>query len=321
MKDSAVFKVIKPGLLTTVQDLGRRGYERFGIGAAGAMDPYALRMANLLAGNEENLAGLEITLQGPVLEVLSDCVIAVTGANLQPRVNGKDIPMWASVPVKKGEIIEFGPLKSGCRTYLAVNGGIDVPLVMGSRSTYLRGNIGGYNGRALKKGDVLEKGEEFLPLKRKRRLAPELIPTYSGQISVRVIEGPQANMFPEKSREKFYTGIFSITPQSDRMGCRLQGPSLEIEEGYEHITDPVPPGSIQVPPDGNPIILLADRQTTGGYAKIATVISVDLPKIAQGKPGDQIQFIKVDLQESHKLLKEKEKLFRLLKLQLRGVMS
>lgn len=318
MANHEVFEVIKPGMQTLVQDLGRRGFQKYGIVVSGAMDSYAFKIANLLVGNSEKAAGLEMTLTGPKLYVKKDCVIAITGADMSPMVNGVHVPMWSTIKIKKGSIIEFGPLKSGCRAYLAVNGGIDVPLVLGSRSTYLRAKIGGYKGRALKGGDILSIGNDYIVppsnLINRRRLMNQLVPVYSKDIHVRVIKGPQWDMFNKQSQELFFASEYIISNQSDRMGYRLVGPSLALKTNSEHITDPIPLGSIQVPASGEPIILLADRQTTGGYPKIATVISVDIPKIAQGKPGDRVQFFSVDMEESHKLLREQNKILQVLTL-------
>lgn len=317
VNSNEVFEVIKPGLQTTVQDLGRTGFQRHGIVVSGAMDSYALIMANFLVGNVKNAAGLEITLTGPKLYVKKSCIIAITGADMSPMINREPVPMWTNIRVEKDSIIEFGSLKSGCRAYLAVNGGIDVPVVMGSRSTYLKAKIGGYEGRALKSGDILSTGEDYVvspsKLKNRRRLSYELIPTYTKEIQLRVMKGPQWDMFKKESQEQFFSSNFLVTNQSDRMGYRLTGTTLELKSAKEHITDPIPLGSIQVPSNGEPIILLADRQTTGGYPKIATIISVDISKVAQAKPGDIIHFTPIEIEESHKLLREENRVIELLK--------
>lgn len=312
--DNLVFEVVSPGLQTMVQDLGRYGYQKYGIVVSGAMDSYAFKMGNILVGNAEHAAGLEMTMIGPSLLVKMDCVVAITGANLSPTVNGEQVPMWTSLKVSKGSLIEFGPLKSGCRAYLTVNGGIAVPTVMGSKSTYLRANIGGYKGRALKVKDLLYRGNDDLisPYKFswRRKLAPEYIPIYTNNIRLRVIKGPQWDAFTPESKEQFLTTTYTISSQSDRMGYRLSGEGLEVAENQEHITDPIPLGGIQVPAGGQPIVLLADRQTTGGYPKIATVISTDIPFIAQGKPGDRISFDLIELEDSHRLLLEQSRIIK-----------
>ncbi|MBO8162831.1 MAG: biotin-dependent carboxyltransferase family protein [Brevibacillus sp.] len=316
-----MFEVIKPGLFTTVQDLGRIGYQQYGMVVSGAMDPFALRMGNLLVGNDENDAALEITMVGPVLKTCRDCLIAVTGADLGLRLDGHPIPTWKSVWVRQGAVLSFAGARQGCRAYLAVRGGIDVPPVMGSRSTYVKAGIGGYNGRPLRSGDVLEVGirglserprDDFLPFAN-RRLPPEMIPRYGTPVHVRVILGPQHDMFTMDSLEAFLREPYLVTPQSDRMGYRLKGARLTHTGPAEIISDSVACGSIQVPAGGNPILLLADRQPTGGYPKIATVISVDLSLVAQAKPGDHICFHAVSLEESHRLLRQREQTIQMVK--------
>jgi antagonist of KipI len=274
-----------------------------------------------LAGNEEGAAALEITLKGPSLKILHNCTVAITGGDLSPIVNGRPISMWAAVHIQAGSLLEFGRSKSGCRSYLAINGGFNVPQLMGSRSTYLRAGIGGFQGRALRAGDLLLGGPGNLShqpfIKPIRRLSPSLIPEYRKNIHLRVIPGPQWDYFTKESQERFLSSSFLVSPQSDRMGYRLEGERLDVKPNHEHITDPIPLGAIQVPAGGNPIILLADHQTTGGYPKIATIISVDIPKIAQGRPGDEVRFHAVDVDESHHLLREQERVFRILKAGLR----
>lgn len=313
MAERAVLEVMKPGLLTTVQDIGRPGYQQYGIVVSGAMDRYALRMANLLVGNEECAAGLEITLTGPSVKFLDDCLIAITGADLSPLLGGNPVPLWTRLEVEKGMILQFGDVMAGCRTYIAVSGGFDVPFLMGSRSTYLRAGIGGHEGRSLIKGDILHRCEcPSMKQDFRKRLHGELIPSYPDTIELRIMKGPQWDRFAEKSRKEFLASLFKVSPHSDRMGYRLQGPSMQTVDREEQITDPIPDGAIQIPNNGEPIVLLADRQTTGGYPKIGVIISVDLPKIAQAKPGNRIRFSLVDLEESHRLLKEQEHIFRLL---------
>ncbi|WP_301109877.1 biotin-dependent carboxyltransferase family protein [Sporosarcina sp.] len=314
MKSMAVLEVLKPGMLTTIQDLGRSGYQQFGIVVSGAMDKYAMRMANLLAGNDENAAVLEITLTGPTFSILEDCKIAITGADLSPSVNGKPIPLWTEMDLKKGTVLEFGPIIDGCRTYLAIAGGFDAPLLMGSRSTYLRANIGGYEGRKLQKGDVLHAYNSQHETRKgyRKSLHSELIPKYANEITLRIIKGPQWDAFTEDSQKKFLASTYEVSAHSDRMGYRLQGERLETNLTQEQITDPIPNGAIQIPNNGEPILLLADRQTTGGYPKIGVVVTVDLFKIAQGKPGDLVFFEAIDIEESHRLLAEQESVFKLL---------
>jgi len=298
-----MFKIISPGLLTTVQDLGRYGYQKYGMTPAGAMDPFAIQVGNLLLGNDIGEAALEINYLGPTVEFLEDTIVAITGGDLSPVVDGNPLPMWEVVCIKKGQVLSFGQIKNGCRAYIAVAGGIDVPVVMGSKSTFLRGKIGGFKGRQLLAGDIVCSGN--LPARAWKRLGnrlPEkLIPCYSGKESLRVVMGPQDDYFTDTALKTFLTSTYTVSIKSDRMGYRLEGPELEHKDTADIISDGVPLGAVQVPGDGKPIILLADRQTTGGYTKIATVISVDIPALAQLKPGDSICFEKVTVDRAHQL--------------------
>lgn len=316
--------VIHPGLLTTVQDLGRYGYQKYGIIVSGAMDTYSLRLANLLVGNKEGEAGLEITLMGPSLEIEEGTLLAITGGDLSPTINGEPIPMWRPVYLHKKSVLKFGACKSGCRAYLAVAGGYNIPEVMESKSTYLRAGIGGFQGRVLQKGDVLQiKSLMKESLRIVKSLAEkDLLNSFSSthwylkkeyiikdfeNIRIRVIRDRQFYQFNVDSKEQFLNSLFKITPQSDRMGYRLSGPNLKLEKPLEMISEAVSLGTIQVPPDGNPIILLADRQTIGGYPKIAQVASVDISKVVQTKPGDKIYFEEISLEEAETLYIEREK--------------
>ncbi|KYG26783.1 5-oxoprolinase subunit C family protein [Priestia endophytica] len=312
-------RVIKQGLLTSVQDLGRRGFQKYGVIVSGAMDSYSLRIANLLVGNDENEAGLEITLMGPLLQVEKDCVVAITGGDLSPAVNGEAIPMWKPIFVKKGSTIKFGQCKRGCRAYLTIKGGFQLEKVLESKSTYLRGEIGGFKGRALKEGDelhfahVLNERPSFLSqnigegaITSQWSVHYEKFVPIANNDSIRVVHGSQFDFFSSKSQQEFTEKPFKVSTQSDRMGYRMEGPSLQLKEAKELLSEAVSQGSIQVPPDGNPIILLADRQTTGGYPKIAQVITTDLPLIAQKKPGESVTFTYVSLKEAEKLYLEKE---------------
>jgi len=299
------FEVIQPGPLTTIQDLGRYGYQQYGVPPSGALDNYAFRIGNLLVGNQESAASLEITLFGCQLRVLQDTTVAVTGADLSATLNGNPVPMWESIPVRRGDIISFPLPKSGCRAYLAVTGGIDVPLVMSSAATYTRASIGGLDGRALRKGDILQTAEATHPTMR-ARVPPEYIPLYQQQIELRVILGPQDNCFTEDGIRTFLQSDYTASTQADRMGYRLEGPKIQHRETADIISDGIPLGAVQVPGDGLPIILLADRQTTGGYTKIATAISVDIPKLAQAKPGDKVRFRQVSEDEALIALQEYE---------------
>ncbi|WP_282171302.1 biotin-dependent carboxyltransferase family protein [Cytobacillus firmus] len=318
-----MIKVIKPGLLSSIQDLGRTGYQKFGVIASGAMDPFSHRMANLLSGNEENDPALEITMMGPTLTFEEDTLISISGGDLSPSINGQPIRTWRSVFVKKGSELKFGGCQKGCRAYLAVSGGFAVPEVMNSKSTYLRAGIGGFKGRALKAGDVLETGKPSLQsLKMKDFLskqlldkafvendwgiASKLIPETVGNPEIRITRGRQFDLFTHESRIQLYNHAFEVTAQSDRMGYRLKGPALALSEHAEQISEAVNFGSIQVPPDGNPIVLLADRQTTGGYPKIGQVAAVDLPLLAQAKPGDALRFAEISNEQAQQLLIKRE---------------
>ncbi|GEN35678.1 biotin-dependent carboxyltransferase family protein [Aneurinibacillus danicus] len=315
-------KVLRPGLLTSIQDLGRYGFQQRGVIVSGAMDTFSLRMANLLVGNDEGEAGLEITLIGPKLEFEESALVAVCGADLSPEVDGQSIPQWRPVYIKKGSILNFRGCVSGCRAYLAMAGGFAVEKVLGSRSTYLRAGIGGYQGRALKEGDVLEAGQPSERAEWKMQklsaqggdtiasgwsISVDVFPDYDVNPTVRVLRGAQFDRFTKESREAFFASTFQVTPQSDRMGYRLKGPELSLTEPLEMLSSSVAFGTVQVPPEGQPIALLADRQTAGGYPKIAQIISVDLPVIAQVKPGEKIRFQEVSLEEAEALYLAREK--------------
>lgn len=319
-------QVIRPGLLTTVQDLGRHGFQRHGVVVSGAMDPFSLRIANLLVGNEETEGALEITMIGPKLQFEEDSLIAICGGNLSPEIDGKSIPQWRPVMIKKGSVLSFGAAKSGCRAYLAVAGGLDIPVVMGSRSTYLRAEFGGFHGRPLKKGDMLQTrtpsdlSAHYLYKKlgsnpfaaRKWSVGMKLRPVIGNPV-IRVTKGGQFEWFTENSKEQFFSSGFQVTSQSDRMGYRLSGPPLELTKSQELISEAVTAGTVQVPSEGNPIVLMADRQTTGGYPKIAQVITVDLPVLGQVKPGEKIRFKEISLEEAQTLLRLREQKIQLVK--------
>ena len=306
--------ICKGGMQTTVQDLGRSGFQKYGVVAAGAMDPYALRMANLLVGNEENAAALEIALMGPEIQFEEDAFISICGGDLSPQLNGKAIGLWRSVRVQKGQRLTFETPRRGCRAYLAVAGGIDVPEVMGSRSTYLRAALGGFNGRALKSGDQLAigaPGRPYLADAGNSWFMPS--PYYSSKPEIRVTAGRQFHSFSEDSRERFFSEPFTVSSQSDRMGYRLDGTQLALSDKQEMLSEAVAFGTIQVPHDGNLIILMADRQTAGGYPKIAEAITVDLPLISQLKPGDRLRFTQVSIEEAQRLLRLQEHTIKCLK--------
>jgi antagonist of KipI len=293
--------VIEPGLLTTVQDLGRPGYQRVGIPPSGPLDRAAFVLANRLVGNPDGAAGLELTLRGPRLEVRRACLVAVTGAEMGFSINGREAPTWTAVRLGPGDVIAFRMVAAGCRAYLAVAGGLDTPLVLGSRATYLRGRLGGVEGRALQKGDALPLGKPVVPLDRleERAVPPSRRPPYPAEIECRVILGPQDDRFTPDGIAAFLEGPYEVTPHADRMGYRVKGPLVAHARGHDIISDGIPLGGIQVPGEGQPIVLLADRQTTGGYTKIATVISVDISRLGQAKPGHRVRFRRVALAEAH----------------------
>ncbi|MEW6490259.1 MAG: biotin-dependent carboxyltransferase family protein [Thermodesulfobacteriota bacterium] len=288
------------GPLATVQDLGRRAWQHMGVPVAGAMDSLALRLANLAAGNPEGAAGIEVTLGGLEAEFLSPARFAVAGPGTGVRLNGTPVPAWECRKARAGDVLRLDAPAAGARDYLAVAGGIAVPPVLGSRSTYLRGGFGGLEGRPLRAGDVLpvglEVGEPRGPV------PPTLRPDYAAGAPLRVVLGPQEEAFPEEALAAFLAGTFRVTPRADRMGCLLDGPRLAHRGGADIVSEGIAEGSVQVPGDGRPILLLADRPTTGGYAKIATVACVDLPRAAQLLPGSEVRFAAVSLWEARELL-------------------
>ncbi|WP_285848279.1 biotin-dependent carboxyltransferase family protein [Paenibacillus sp. MER TA 81-3] len=320
--------IIKSGLLTTIQDQGRFGYQQQGVIVSGAMDSFALRAANMLVGNDQGDAALEITLRGPSIRFDAEALIAICGGNLSPSIGGQKVPLWRPVLIRAGEVLEFGPCIWGARAYLAVAGGIDVPLVLQSRSTYLRAGLGGLEGRALRTGDVLRCGavsdcaakytrNGLAALESKPfAAAPWFIgfpsrPAYAQQPVIRFIQGRDFRHFTEESKAAFVSRPFHVTPQSDRMGYRLEGPAIRLMQPFEPISEAVSFGTVQVPREGNPIILMADRQTVGGYPKIAQVASVDLPVLAQVKPGESIRMAEISLEQAEVLYMDTEQSFAL----------
>ena len=299
-------KIVLPGAVMTVQDGGRYGYQETGIQVSGAMDQASFKKANYLVGNDETEAVLEVTLFGGMLEFTEDTITAITGADMEPVVDGDPVEMNCPLLIRKGQTLTLGMTRQGCRTYLAFAGGIDVPLVMGSRSTNLKCAFGGYGGRALKSGDVLKLGKPKLPFDRVKKRRTKGIETEK-IIEVRAVPGPQQEYFTEAGEKAFYSGTYTITDQSDRMGYRLKGPLVESKNGTDIISDAIPLGAVQIPPSGQPIVLLADRQTTGGYAKIAVVCSFDIPKLVQGRPGDKVRFLKTDVKTAQKLYRKQER--------------
>ncbi|MEM2103107.1 MAG: biotin-dependent carboxyltransferase family protein [Candidatus Bathyarchaeia archaeon] len=294
-----LFRVIKPGFFTTVQDLGRHGFLRFGVPLSGAMDKYAFTCANALVGNQANSACLEVTVIGPELEALDDAQVAITGADFQVTINHAPVSMWQTLSVKKGDKIAFvGSARYGCRAYLAVRGGIDVPMVLGSRSTYVRGGYGGIEGRILKSGDLIHAFELHSPLKTKLIAPSDLIPSYEKEFTVNVVLGPQKDMFTAEGIETFFSSTYTVTLESDRMGYRLEGAEIERKTMSELVTDALIPGAVQVLGSGKPIVLMVDAQTSGGYPKIAAVTSAGISRLAQARPGDRVRFVRVSLTQA-----------------------
>ena len=300
-------KVIAPGVLTTVQDGGRFGHQAAGIPEAGAMDRASLRLANALVGNPEDAAVLELTVFGGTFEFDGEGIIALTGADMRPFLNGNRMAMNTAVQVKTGDRLELGSAAQGIRTYLAVSGGIDVPVVLGSRSTDLKSRLGGLDGRKLRAGDVLESGSrpqaaaELAEVQGSpcepvlQRLAQSTDP--EGVTRIRFLFGPQDAMFAEDAKKTFTDSIYTLSAACDRMGYRLEGAAVPSLNGTDILSEGICFGSIQVPANGQPIVMMADHQTTGGYAKIGTVLSEDLPLLAQLGPGERIHFVPVTLEE------------------------
>ena len=296
-------KVLKAGLCVTIQDIGRIGYQQFGIPVSGVMDEYAFTVANYILGNDKNNAVFEIPFMGPSLQFDFDVSIAITGATIQAKINDRDVSMWQSINVKKGDILEIGSAKGGFRSYLAIAGEIDVPVVMGSKSTLLKSKLGGFEGRQLKMGDIIN-FKNVKVLSKKNTLDKKYIPTYSHNQNIRIVLGPQDDYFEENSIKTMLENKYQVTKDADRMGMRLAGEVIKHKDKADIISDAAVFGSIQVPGNGQPIILLADRQTTGGYTKIATVIKADLPKLAQMLPNDTIEFSLVNIEEAQKEYRE-----------------
>ena len=304
--NSPPLEILSPGLLTTVQDRGRYGYQRFGVPVSGAMDEFALRAANLLVGNDQGAACLEMTVLGPTARFLRDARIAVTGGDLTGTLNGAPLPRWQPVDVAKDSELSFRNMQDGMRAYLAIAGGIDVPVVMGSRSTYLPSGIGGFDGRALAAGDVVSAfptGSDAPARRLPRGYDP---PVYGAHHDVRVVMGPQADAFGQDAVDVLLGSTFTISLDSDRMGYRLEGAEVRHATGPDIVSDGNPPGAIQVPGSGVPTVLLADRGTTGGYTKIATVIAADLGKLAQAVPAQTVSLTAVDQEEAAAAAREQE---------------
>jgi antagonist of KipI len=299
-----VITILDAGPQTTVQDLGRTGQMRHGIPPSGPVDRFAFVVANRLLGNPDGAAALECTLIGPRFEVDAAGAIAVTGADMPVTVNGAEAPRWATIALNAGDVVKLGPARAGVRSYVAFSGGLDVPLVLGSRSTYVRGRMGGLEGRALRKGDALR----TLPSGpvRPRRVEPGALPDYRSAQPIRLVLGPQDDRFTDAGIRALLDSPYEVLPQSDRMGARLRGPRIEHARGHDIISDGIALGSVQVPGDGQPIVLLVDRQSTGGYTKLATVFSCDIGRVGQARPGQSLRFQAVGVAAAHRLLGESD---------------
>ena len=306
----SLIEVRAPGLLTTVQDLGREGFGPMGVSPSGAADPVALRIGNRLVGNAEGAAGLEMTLLGGTFVFPERAVVALTGANFGATLDNGSIEMWSSLEVQPGQTLRMGPTRAGARCYLCVKGGIDVKLFLGSASTHLLSGLGGFEGRSLRKGDVLRirAANGGFRTFRKTKMAGRALEKLSPRRVLRVTAGPQSEWFTEEVQKVFYGNTFRVAEESNRMGLRLEGAAISTPSGGEMISEGVSLGAVQITASGLPIILFVEQQTTGGYPKIANVISADLSSLGQLRPRDEIRFERVELDTARMLLLEQEKL-------------
>jgi len=311
--------VLRPGMLTTIQDRGRTGFQKFGVVAGGAADPFAARVANLLVGNDKDAAVIEMALAGPRLHFDRETLVAWCGADFAATLDGHPLPKNRPVLVRTESVIDFPGARRGAMAWLAVSGGIQVPEVMGSRSTDKGAQIGGQEGRALATGDELPTGEPaewalaMMKLLRAANrdaswsLVPDSLGKPNGQGMLRVVRGPEWEWFSPAIRERFTGAIYGVSKDSNRMGVRLEGPPLELEAPREMVSSSVHHGVIQVPPSGQPIVLGADRQTLGGYPRIGVVATADVGKLAQLRPGEPVRFREIPQAVAHALLLERER--------------
>ena len=303
----SVIQVQAPGLLTTVQDLGREGFGPIGVSPSGAADPISLRLGNRLVGNAESAAGLEMTLLGGTFLFPQGAILALTGSDFGATLDGAAVALGRSFEVAPRQTLRLGPTRLGARCYLCLRGGIAVPTFLRSASTHILSGLGGFDGRPLREGDVLRIGSAT-NLFRKRAIAPQISERFSSRKILRVTPGPQVDWFPESSLHSFYEGAYRVGEQSNRMGLRLEGTPVAPRQTGEMITEGVSLGAVQVPAGGLPIILFVDQQTTGGYPKIANVISADLHRVGQLRPRDEIRFEQVAFETARSLLIEQEQL-------------
>jgi antagonist of KipI len=302
-----VIQVQAPGLFTTVQDLGREGFGPMGVSSSGAADPVSLRLGNRLVGNAEGAPGLEMTLLGGTFLFPEGAIVALTGSDFGATLDGAPIELWTSIEASPGQTLRLGSTRSGARSYLCVHGGIDVKPFLGSASTHILSGLGGLDGRPLRKGDVLNIGPAIASF-RKRTLAAQVLERLLPRKVLRVTPGPQSDWFPQSSHDLFYASAYRVTEEANRMGLRLDGAPIPAHSGGQMITEGVSLGAIQVPDAGLPIVLFVEQQTTGGYPKIANVISADLPSVGQLRPRDEIRFELVSWETARSLLREQEKL-------------
>ena len=305
--------IINPGMMTTVQDQGRAGYQQFGVSVSGAMCPRSAILANILVGNEDGEAVLECTMMGPQIRFDSANCIAITGGDLGPTVDGKPIENYRAIRVEAGQTLRFTMPKVGCRAFVAFAGGLDIEPVMGSRSTYMKARIGGVEGRKLQKEDVIRFRDPRpdLPKLDLRRMAPEFRPR--AEYTVRVVLGPQDDYFTDEGVKTFLSEVYTVTQEFDRMGCRFEGAVIQHKDGGDIISDGISFGAVQVPASGKPIVMLGDRQTTGGYTKIANVITADFRILAQLKAGDKVRFEKVSINAAQDALIAQRKALKCLR--------
>jgi antagonist of KipI len=298
-------RIAKPGFFTTVQDLGRYGYTHLGISPAGAADPLSFRIANLLVGNDKNFPALEMTLLGASLEFEKSVIVALTGAKCECKIGPAQMPFNAAFDVPAGAVLQCGAIATGARCYLSVQGGFDIPMIMGSASTFVAGHFGGLNGRRLQSGDVLQARQPSAS--RIRSLRAGVVDSLCAPQELRVTKGAQQDWFGPEAFAKLFSGVYVVSEHSDRSGLRLKGEAVRPRESSELLTDGIPLGAIQVPQDGQPIILFADQQTTGGYPKIANVIAADMHCVGQLRPRDEVRFAEVSIPEAVQLLREQER--------------
>jgi biotin-dependent carboxylase-like uncharacterized protein len=301
--------VVAPGTLTSVQDLGRFGHAQIGVGHAGAMDAVALRLANSLVGNDENAAALEITLRGPTLRFDDEALIAITGAEVDARDDNGILPTWRPFRVGAGSTIEIGPLRSGSRTYLAVAGGFDIAMILGSRSTDINARIGPFGGRALIAGDTLPTMRTSIAPIEHASWSLDPSPWFDDHADrpIALIRGAHFGHLDVQSQQSLLAREFRIGSQSNRVGYRLQGHALCLRAPLELISEGVVPGTVQLPPDGEPIVLMAEAPTTGGYPRIGHVAAVDLPRLAQRRPGQTVRFVEMSPDEAQTRYLQRER--------------